>query len=194
MYELVMITCLKCEKPLILLLDKRKNYYACKHCRKEYNLKLDNKTLIMNSESKELKLRLKGLSCTNEGLTNKTIYELYNKGVVKCTKTLNPEFNEHNSEWELSINKLREVIVKEYEDKKKFLKKRIESVNDSEEKYYCNKCNQILNFSETVKNNFLCNICNNRLTIFDIKEEIKMINSKLAKINNRVLNLSAGWC
>jgi len=189
-----MINCLYCQKPLKIMIDLKDNKFTCKDCKKEYNLGLNNKLMTVSCKNKKINFLLNDISSCSDKLSNNTIYDLYTKGYVKCTKVLNQIYNEHYSNWEMPLNSIKDLIVQKAENSIKELDNNIRRIQSSEESYTCSKCGNTYPFEKAVNNNFSCMICSSQLKPFNKNDEIKNINSSISFLNNNIASLSRGWC
>lgn len=189
-----MINCLHCNKQLSLVIDLKNEKTNCKSCKAGYVIKISDKKIIVESGKKKVEFYLSDLSFCNNKLSSKTVYELYNKGYVKCTKTLNPNFNDHYNEWELSLNDLKNSALNSAKNKISFLNNKLEEFTNAEEKYSCSKCGRIYSFEEAVQKNFACFICSTLLKPHDSNEDAEMIKEDITYLNNTISILNLGWC
>jgi transcription initiation factor IIE alpha subunit len=189
-----MIKCLNCSEPLRLLIDLKNNEFRCKSCNNKHSISIKDKTITIESKGKKIEFYLNNISFCNSHLSNKTVYELYNKGYVKCIKTLNPSFNDHYNRWEMQLEEVKESVLKNYKNSIESLNNKLRVVQNSEEKYSCTKCGKVYSFNNAVKENFSCSICSKLLKPYNSEEEIKSINSNINVLRDKLLLLQTGWC
>ena len=188
-----MIGCLKCKKPLKILINLKEPSFKCSSCAENYEFLLENKNLTIKKKNKNINFYFDNLSVSNNDFNNKTVYELYKSGYINCVKTLNPDFCDHNSKWVMDLNNAKQNIIKNFEQKINLLNNESLNVHTTEVKYYCASCSSVYNFGRAVDNNFTCSICSDNLQPQNADNEILKINSKKELLNNKLLLLRTGW-
>ncbi len=189
-----MVKCLKCKKKLILLINLKESTFKCKECEAEYNISIKNKIIKVDYKGRKLTFFLNDISFFNSELNGKTVYELYNKGYVKCIKTLNQVFNEHYNTWELPLEDLKESVLTNSLNSINVLNQKLSNVASLEERYSCQSCGNVISFNTAVSNNFSCGLCSSMLRPFDSSTEINSINMEIRALNDRISSLNKGWC
>ncbi|MBN1923449.1 MAG: hypothetical protein JW791_01665 [Nanoarchaeota archaeon] len=189
-----MVNCLRCNNKLTLVIDLKNSNFKCKKCDTVYDLIIKDKIVSVGLDGKSINFFLNDISFFNNELSKKTIYELYNKGYVKCIKTLNTAFNDHYNNWELSLDNLKNNVINNSNKTINSLTNSLKRVNLSQANYSCPSCGFVLSFEEAVNANFLCNACSENLKIFDPVAESNEINNKIEYIKEKILTLERGWC
>lgn len=140
--------------------------FLCKSCNEEYKVTVEGRTMSLLHNKKVLKLLLNNISFCNNTLSKKTVYELYNKGYVQCTKSLNKVFNNYDNEWVLPVSNLVTVSDKFYGKKLSELSERLDTLNTTQ-MFTCPSCHNLFSFDSAAINQFSCNTCFKSLTETD---------------------------
>ncbi|VVB74242.1 Uncharacterised protein [Candidatus Tiddalikarchaeum anstoanum] len=188
-----MVTCLKCKTPLVLKIDLEDFKFSCEKCSQKYNFLVKGNSAEIELDKKKLSFFLNDVSFCNDSLSKNTIYDLYNKGYIKCEKVLNSRFNNHDSEWSLHVDDLLNMSIKNYNNYIKSLYDELDCLETPEQTYECSTCRNILNFEKAVNNNFLCINCSKPLSEANNERRKKEIIAEINLVKKKMLSVKIGW-
>ena len=171
-----MISCLKCNAPLILNIDAKNNDFSCKNCAEKYNMLFDKKMLKISRKNKHLNFFIHDLSNCDEGFSLKNVYEMYNKGYLDCVKTLNSKYNQSDNYWQLSIAKLKDKISHGINSKINSI------INSGDEMYLCDKCMSQYSSQDALVNNYSCIMCSGQLILKDKMDDVEELKKNLLSV------------
>lgn len=188
-----MVNCLKCKKELVLSIDADDFRFQCKNCGQEYKFTIIGKDAQLALDNKKLTFFLNSVSPCSKNNSKNALYELYNKGYVKCTKILNTRYNNNDNEWTLPVTDILNASMKNYNSYIKSLYDEIEKIEGSEQNYVCNSCRDLFSFEKAVNNNFVCTSCAEQLKEISSEERKQKIIKRIEFIKNHKTLLMKGW-
>lgn len=188
-----MLECLKCKKPLTLSIDAESFNSKCRRCGQQYNLSLQGRHAAIAFGKQKLELGLNDISSCSTEFSKKILYEMYNKGYIKCLKMINSKFNNHDSEWVLPVNEALNISFKWYNDNIGLLSEELDHLACMEQSYMCPSCRASVSFSDAVAVSFLCPTCKKQLGEFKIEDKKKMLEKNILTLKKEQAALFRGW-